>query len=65
MKNAADQVRRMLDGAADEADLERAFDAFGSSYHPDLDGLTVRAWLTELETTLRHPGESPNERLGA
>lgn len=50
---AADQVRRILDGDHDEAQLDAIIDRLGIEYDPAADGWTYRGWLTELERFLR------------
>lgn len=49
----ADQVRLLLDGDHDEAELDSITGKLGSYYHPPGDGWTYRGWLTELEKFLR------------
>lgn len=50
---AADQVRRILDGDHDEAQLDAVVGQLGSYYHPPGGGWSYRSWLTELEKFLR------------
>jgi hypothetical protein len=55
---AADEIRRILDGTDTETDTSRAVERFGLDYGPEAEGWKMRDWLAELERVLRDPGQS-------
>lgn len=52
---AADEIRRVLDGTDSEAEARRVVQHLGLDYAPDAEGWLVRDWLAELERFLRDP----------
>jgi hypothetical protein len=59
VRQAAADARALAASERAESDLQALLDAWGSEYHLAADGLTPRAWLTQVAAWLDAAGGAP------